>query len=236
MGDAAIIWPLRVFLHTYSTALRYRHLPQSSTIEAIPYFGQFESSEVVEQFFDGTLTAKNDPKWQNSGASSPDEYEWWAWHICGMACLKMALAHHSGHAIPTVTLAKRCEELGGYVRHHGTIDPKGLRYAGLCNMAHSDFGWHAVICSPMSLTDIAYAIAHKRYVIASVHPEIYQSSSTPTHKGGHLILVVGYSLKDHALLYSDPWGRPGKQHYVSIAIDDFERFFANRGIILVPQD
>ncbi len=37
-----------------------------------------------------------DPSWQASGAHSIEEYVAWASHVCGMACLKMILAHRTG--------------------------------------------------------------------------------------------------------------------------------------------
>jgi len=58
---------------------------------APPYFGQWESPRRIRGFLAGRDAAQ-DPLWPASGAETAAEYALWADHLCGMACLKMALA------------------------------------------------------------------------------------------------------------------------------------------------
>jgi len=73
------------------------------------------STDLVEGIITGAISAKEDPRWQESGAGSLDEYEFWSWRCCGMACLNMVLDHWMGFTQPTVTLAKECMTAGGYI-------------------------------------------------------------------------------------------------------------------------
>lgn len=56
-----------------------------------PYFGQWESAERIGDILSGALAAGDDPLWPRSGAGSAAEYAIWADHLCGVACLRMAL-------------------------------------------------------------------------------------------------------------------------------------------------
>lgn len=57
----------------------------------VPYYAQWESAALVPDIIGGTLSAADDPLWQRSGAASREEYAFWSWRLCGMACLRMAL-------------------------------------------------------------------------------------------------------------------------------------------------
>jgi len=58
----------------------------------VPYFSQWESPELAAEFIDGSRRAADDPRWADSGASTPEEYEFWSHKVCGLACLKMIMA------------------------------------------------------------------------------------------------------------------------------------------------
>ena len=77
---------------------------------AVPYFAQFESRELIPEFLSGKRDPADDPLWHLSGASDSHEYAKWCSHICGMACLKMLLAHWQERVIPTIALAKQCRD------------------------------------------------------------------------------------------------------------------------------
>ena len=59
-----------------------------------PFFGQWESADLIAEILSGTIKAAEDPLWPRSGAGSAAEDEAWADHLCGVACLRMALAAH----------------------------------------------------------------------------------------------------------------------------------------------
>ena len=99
----------------------------STTTHRVPYYSQWESADLVPEFITGTRAAEADPLWQKSGASSPEEYGFWARRICGMACLRMALDHWGHPVPPSVPLLHEALEAGAYVRSGETV--KGLIYA-----------------------------------------------------------------------------------------------------------
>ncbi|MEU9314052.1 peptidase [Streptomyces sp. NPDC048256] len=70
----------------------------------------------------------NDPGWEKTGAPSPAFYARWCRHLCGIACLRMALLHRDGRAPDRFTLLTGARNAGAYVREpDGTV--KGLIYA-----------------------------------------------------------------------------------------------------------
>ena len=42
-----------------------------------PYYSQWESAELVPRFIDGSLRPAEDPRWADSGAQTPEQYEYW---------------------------------------------------------------------------------------------------------------------------------------------------------------
>ncbi len=231
----ASYWQVRLWAYRLLDSWRYRAIPARVEVSGVPHFGQFESANLTDQFFDGRLRAVDDPKWATSGAASAQEYADWVWHICGVTCFKMILAHATGQVIPTIALAKGCQEFGGYVRSKsGVINPKGLHYDAFCRFIAERFGWTGRVVAPLTVKRMQAELSQSHYVIASVHPSIHQPATQPPARGGHLVLVTGYNAKDNSITYSDPCGRPGRQDAVVISQEDFGRFFAHRGIVLWP--
>src|SRR3990167_6800417 len=93
----------------------------TKVINKIPYFSQWESPKLVGKIIERKILARDDQKWKNSGAKSPEEYEYWSWNICGMACLKMILASKFSKNYKMIELAKKCEEYGAYVHNGGHL-------------------------------------------------------------------------------------------------------------------
>jgi hypothetical protein len=70
-------------------------------------------------------------------------------------------------------------------------------------------------------------------VIASVHPWVRWPDRVPPDRGGHLVLVTGRD--GGQLILNNPSGLPGtSQHAARIALTDFARFYAGRGIVIAP--
>jgi hypothetical protein len=68
-------------------------------------------------------------------------------------------------------------------------------------------------------------------VIASVHPWVRWPDRIPPDRGGHLVLVTGRH--GDQLILNNPSGLPGtSQHAARIALADFARFYAGRGIVI----
>ncbi|MFC4465256.1 C39 family peptidase [Streptomyces xiangluensis] len=202
---------------------------RSSIIHPVPYFAQWESSELVPAIIAGTMRASEDPLWPKSGADSAQEYEFWSWRLCGMACLRMALHHWRGDAPPAVSLAQECVDAGAYIRHPDRVD--GLIYAPFAAYAERRWGLAAQSRPDLPATDIAAHLHEGWLLVLSVHPSIRVLDPAPPRRGGHLVLAVGAT--PHALVIHNPSGFPGRsQQFAHIPWPDLERFYAGRGVIL----
>ena len=207
--------------------------PLSRTAPDIPYYSQWESSERAADILAGCLALEEDPNWPQSGASSPQEYAFWADHICGMACLKMILAARAGAVYPTLELARKATEYGAYVVGDGTI--KGMIYAPFVNMIKAEFDIEAQVLVNITAADLIPLLQAGSMFIASVHPSIRRLAEAPPRKGGHLVLVRAHAGQD--LVFHNPSGHDGKtQRDVTLPTAVFDRFFAGRGIRIDPAD
>lgn len=208
-------------------------LPPRIVLGDIPYHSQWESPDLVDKILAGQITAREDPRWNESGAISPEEYEFWSWNTCGMSCFRSVIEYIHGLDVPTISLAKRCAQYGGYKISQTDID--GLYYQPAVDFLATEFGIGARVAAPLSMPDIMGEVSKRNLVIASVHRDIRNPESVPPRKGGHLVLVTGYDLteNDGLLFLHDPAGRYLiSQQYARIALTDFSKFFAERGIII----
>lgn len=203
--------------------------------KSVPYFSQWESRELAPAVIaEGpTATLRHDPRWASSGAHSVEEYAAWAWHLCGMACLKMILAARTGRVTPTLELARVCVKYGGYTVDPVSAEIKGLIYAPFVRFVRAEFGLQAEVITHISARAIPALIARADYFIASVHSSIRWPERTPPAKGGHLVLVIG--ICDDAVLFHNPSGHdPRSQEYATMSLQRFDDFFAGRGIAILP--
>ncbi|CDR03651.1 C39 family peptidase [Streptomyces iranensis] len=202
-----------------------------SLIHPVPYYAQWESPGLVPGIIAGTLSAADDPLWQKSGAASPEEYAFWSWRLCGMACLRMALDHWRGTAPPAVTLAEECVEAGAYVRHPDRVD--GLVYAPFAAYARRRWELFAESRPQLPAEELPGHLAAGRLAMLSVHPSLRALDPRPPHRGGHLVLAVG-ATPDHLLVHN-PSGFPdGSQRFAEVPWGDLGRFYAGRGVLLGP--
>jgi hypothetical protein len=201
----------------------------AATGSGVPYFSQWESPELVDRFIDGSLQPRDDPRWAASGAASPQEYEYWARKVCGLACLKMIMASRGLPVPPMMRLVGRALEWRAFV-------PDGDRMAGLIYRPFADwvaaeYGLAAAVAPDLPLADLAAAASPATPVIASVHHSVRWPDRTPPERGGHLVLVTGAA--DGQLRLHNPSGLPGRsQEDTLIAVSDFARFYAGRGLLI----
>ena len=136
-----------------------------------------------------------DPKWQQSGADSPSEYEQWTWCDCGITCFKMVLAANNKQAsfLPLVKLAKEATLYGAFKVSDVSISH--LHYAEFCTYVREKHGLQARSISTLSVCALKEQVVKGNFVIASVHPSIRHTNSIPPKRGGHLVLIVGYDEK-----------------------------------------
>lgn len=194
-----------------------------------PYRAQWESAGLVAAFLAGR-DAATDPLWPLSGAADAAEYARWADHLCGCACLQMALGAR-GRAIPAIHELRRAVQAhGGYVvEPDGTI--RGLIYAGAVEWLAGQ-GIAAEIVLDLPAAGITSLLEKGALFIASVHGSIRWPDRPPAARGGHLVLCFG-TWPDGAIRFHNPSGdTPGSRRDARMAPADFDRFFAGRGILL----
>jgi hypothetical protein len=201
----------------------------STVIHPVPYYAQWESADLVPAIIAGTMDAADDPLWQKSGAASAEEYAFWSWRLCGVACLRMALDHWRQTVPPALVLATECVEAGAYVRHEDRVD--GLIYAPFTAYVQRRWGLRAESRPELPASEVRAEVAAGALVMLSVHPSIRALDPEPPRRGGHLVLAVGAT--QEAVVVHNPSGFPGRsQQFVHILWTDLARFYAGRGVVL----
>lgn len=197
----------------------------------MPYYSQWESSNLVKSILSNKIKATDDPNWKLSGASTKEEYGLWSANACGMACTKMILANESGEVVPIVELGHKSAVYGAYTEP--LEKSKGLIYKPFTKFLKAEYNVDSTLVLPLNLNQIIYELSRSSYVIASVSPKIRHTSDTPSSKGGHLVLVLGYDLGKKELYFHNPSGFTiDTQRYASISFKDFAKFFGSRGVVV----
>jgi hypothetical protein len=201
-----------------------------SAAETPPYYGQWESPALIGDIITGACRAEDDSAWAESGAASPAEYARWADHLCGVACLRMVLAARGITPPRARDLARVLTRYGAYIEQpDGNI--RGLIYAPAILWLAEAHAMPAEIILDRTAEDIPPLLVDGGLFIASVHPAIRHPAEAAPGKGGHLVLVFG--AKQGALRLHNPSGHDAaSQCDAHVAIADFARFFAGRGIWL----
>src|SRR6266496_2584282 len=127
-------------------------MPVVPTTHHVPYCSQWESPDLVADFLCERLAASADPLWHRSGATDREEYEFWSWRICGMACLRMALTHWGYDTAPLVEMAGWFLAAGAYVCHHGRLE--GLIYAPFAAYVTQRWGVTVTVRSELGSTEL----------------------------------------------------------------------------------
>jgi hypothetical protein len=203
-----------------------------------PYRSQYASPELAAELQSAAIAFEDDPRWQEFGASSPREYMRWARCGCGMACLQMILAARGDAGVPPLAeLGRRAIAYGAYEAE----PPRGfgpLIYAGFVEFVAAEFGLRARVAAPLELGELAEAVAGEEVVLASVSAEIRALAVAPARRGGHLVLVLECSSDGRRICFHDPAGdSPQSARGVWLALEEFERFYAGRGVaVTLPRD
>ncbi|MBN3833552.1 C39 family peptidase [Burkholderia sp. Ac-20344] len=200
----------------------------------VPYFSQWESRTLIRQFLSLELRSEEDPLWRNSGASSPDEYAQWSPHICGIACLKMVLAHRTTRVIPLLELVREAVTLGVYQPELGEKG-KRLLYRPFVRWISERFQIEGRVVEHTESSSIEPKLREGHMLMASVHPGIRHTGFEPPARGGHLVLVLGVNPATDEWVFHNPSGfEQCTQEYVAMQRSTFDRYFANRGILIAP--
>ncbi|MFC9946055.1 peptidase [Streptomyces pratensis] len=189
---------------------------------------QFVSPGLVGAIVEGGLDPAEDPRWADSGAASPAEYARWAGHLCGMACLSMAL----GAGSPSLfALRDGASEYEAYTEDaDGVI--KGLVYAPFARYASEVHGLEAVVHRHLSPAGILGLLDEGRRVMASVHHGIRHPGRPAPGRGGHLVLLTSRTADGAGVHFHNPSGTTTGTRAADLPLPVFERFFAERGVSL----
>ncbi|MGG5888228.1 hypothetical protein ACLF3G_13915 [Falsiroseomonas sp. HC035] len=136
-----------------------------------------------------------------------------------------------GRPVPPIHEIRRgVQAAGGYVEAPEGI--RGLIYAGAVTWLAGQ-GIPARILLDQSAQDVAQLVEGQASLfIASVHPGIRRPETSPTARGGHLVLVFGRDAAGALRLHNPSGDSPGTQADARIPIVRFQDFFAGRGILV----
>lgn len=200
-----------------------------------PYFSQFASPELVNSFLAEPGSTLSDPRWAESGWLTREEYAFWAWQTCGVACLQSLVAAQT--TTPTVAaLTKDLLENGAYRLDQALGTTSGLIYEPFATYVRARWGLSAQVRGRLPVEDLKRELLPTgRVAIASVHPSIRQLPSTrrSTQKtsGGHLVLAFG--MDSEGIRFHNPSGYwPDTQAMVKLPWEQFALVYARRAVLI----
>lgn len=204
----------------------------------VPYHAQIASPELAESIFVNGMDPALDPRWAESGAETPQEYAYWVERACGVACLKMCIEAAGGPARSLVDWARQGLERGGYlIRHNeadGSIHEVGWVHRALVEMAQEN--GLAAEALPASLEEIPAYLRQGKMVIASVSYQAGDDRLEITHRGGHLMVVIGAECIDgnpQAFYVNNPSGRRAElQTGARLPLERFAAAYSGRIIVM----
>lgn len=226
---------IKVFVLLKSVLYRFIRPKRIKFIHSgVPHYSQWESKELIGAILKGNISAKDDPKWRDSGAKSKLDYLNWSWNACGIACLQMILTYKFKKKTPLVNLCVQSLKYDCFVLnlkayksedYEKSLD--GLFYKPFIKFIKEEFGFIGTILSPMVLGDIINRLDHEEFIMASVGGPIYGGSD------GHLVLVIGYDLKKRVLYINDPSTFFKNSHQNNeVRFEDFMKRFGYRGLAI----
>lgn len=204
-------------------------------IAGVPYHSQFASRELVNLFLAEPDSTSSDPRWSESGWSTPQDYATWAWRACGIACLRSILSAH-GHTASTAVLARDLLKAGAYTSQ-ASNESVGLIYQPFARYLHTRWDLPAHAVTNVTITDLQQHLTIPgRVVIASVTPSIRDMPIDPPpsprprpRPGGHLVLT--FNADHEQVWFHNPSGYwPHRQEGVTLPTMTFAQAFAGRGI------
>lgn len=228
---------LSVIRSVWANALALRKLKRLSdgdyfVSKNIPYQCQFATPGLAADILEGRIGAADDPGWKSFGFGDPKEYAYWSFRVCGIACLKMILDFYRlGRGRTVAELTFDGVRRGGYV----TAGDKGWFFRPLLEQMKAD-GLDGFTSSFFGIGSICDLIAGKKFFIASVNPALvrFDRESADAKPGGHLVLVVGFRVKNkkiEGIFINNPSGKLAEtRERAFVPIKIFKKAYSNRGI------
>nr|WP_167532480.1 MULTISPECIES: C39 family peptidase [Streptomyces] len=195
----------------------------------VPVVTQYATADLIGAIaYDGHDPA-HDPAWQSTGAPTRARYARWCRHMCGIACLRMALLHRNGQAPPPFQLLSGARHFKAYVQQSGG-DIKGLLYLPFADYVRTTHALPVDVHPNLLMPDVISLLDAGRMVIASVSKEIRRPEHDPEKRGGHLVLVIGH--ENGQIHFRNPSGHTPESRAAVLPASRFAAFFGGRGMSL----
>ncbi|MFD5558629.1 C39 family peptidase [Streptomyces sp. NPDC127068] len=198
---------------------------------SFPTITQYASPDLINAIAYEGRPHHADPRWAETGALSLDAYRRWCRHMCGIACLRMALLAHTGDAPTMFELLDGAREYGAYIEDTEGGDIRGLIYAPFARYVDDVHSLTATVCPALTIAELFALLDSGQLVMASVHKEIRRPESPAPGKGGHLVLVTGRD--GDTVRFRNPSGHTPRARTAALPATQFAQFFDNRGIALI---
>lgn len=167
--------------------------------------------------------------WASDGYRSSEEYLFWSRKVCGLACLQSLLHGWTDVRLTMGELLALALDWGCYV-----VEPAGkvhgLLYRPFMAWVSSQFGFHCELVERTPIQLSTQEVRPGQVMIASVSPEIRDPDTHEPRRGGHLVLI--YAAEDGIIRFHNPSGYSHNSDSATLPIDTFERFHANRGMLI----
>ncbi|MGW8781349.1 C39 family peptidase [Streptomyces sp. NPDC055796] len=195
-----------------------------------PTVTQYASPDLIAAIVYDGHDGGADPRWAESGAPDLDTYRTWCGHMCGIACLRMALLARTGDAPSLFELLDGARKYGAYTEDADSGAIHGLIYAPFAQYVHDVHGMHAEVHPTLTEPDLLALLDSGRLVMASVHKEIRRPENPAPGRGGHLVLVTGR--QGDTVHFRNPSGHTEQARTADLPLAEFGDFFAGRGLSL----
>ncbi len=207
-------------------------------VEHYPYMSQWAAPDLNARILAGADPC-GDPDWQRqSGFSDAQEYRFWSWRICGIACFQSVLLHRRRQGLrldPALAsryaIWRRAMAVNAYVpQPDGSV--RGLIYAPFVDMITRLYGIPARVDAAISRDSLAGYLDRRLPVMVSVSPKIRHAggfNSDPAANGGHLVLC--YALEQDRVWFNNPSATETAPYHSSLPLEAFYSWCAGRGVV-----
>lgn len=167
--------------------------------------------------------------WTSYGYRSSEEFQFWSRKVCGLACLQSLLHGWTDVRFTMGELLTLALDWDCFVMMpSGNV--QGLVYRPFMSWINAQFGFECELIENTTIAESGDLVRPGRVMIASVSAEIRDESTPEPQPGGHLVLV--YAVEDGVVWFHNPSGYSHNSESASLPIGIFERFHANRGVLV----
>jgi hypothetical protein len=167
--------------------------------------------------------------WVHDGYRSSEQYLFWSRRVCGLACLQSLLHGWTDVRLSMGELLAMALDAGCYViEPAGTVH--GLLYRPFMAWVSTQFGFGCQLVERTPIDISSQQVRADQVMIASVSAEIRDPDTPEPRRGGHLVLI--HSVQDGVVCFHNPSGYSHNSDSATLPLHVFERFHANRGILI----